>query len=174
MLKQCDAAESDAGLRIKEPASTDPLVYLDSVVRYAFARLGSREEAEDVAMEVFQAAFRLRSELPRKIDPQLYLIGITRRKIADHLRSRSRQRGRNTISLNDPRLAEIGIEPDHGLTELMVALDALPELQRDVLILKYLLGFSMAEVGGLIRKSPQATNSLLSAPASRSPRALLI
>lgn len=135
--------------------------HLDSVTRYAFARLGSREEAEDVAMEVFQAAFRHRTDLPKKVDPNLYLIGMTRRKIADHLRSRRRQRGGNTISLN-----EIAHEPatksdDEGLLEIVRALDTLPELQRDALILKYLLGFSTVEVAGLIRKSPQAANSLL-------------
>lgn len=69
----------------------DPLKYLDDVLRYAFARLGSREEAEDVAMEVFQAAFRFRSQLPKRKDPRLYLIGITRRKIADHLRRQVRE-----------------------------------------------------------------------------------
>jgi RNA polymerase sigma-70 factor (ECF subfamily) len=139
----------------------EPLAYLDDVVRYAFARLGSREEAEDVAMEVFQAAFRLRKELPNKANPRLYLIGIARRKIADQARRYRRQRGPVTVSLDDPSAAEIGFETSSRIPELMQALDTLPELQRDALILKYLHGFSVSEVSALIRKSPEAVNSLL-------------
>jgi len=139
----------------------DALEHLDDVVRYAYARLGSHEEAEDVAMEVFQAAFRLRSDLPRKADPKLYLIGIARRKIADHLRSRNRQRRPGTLSLDDPSIKEAAFDPGAGVVELIEALDNLPELQRDVLVLKYLVGCSTDEVASLIKKSPQATNSLL-------------
>jgi len=161
MLEQCESARIEALRHSVSPNSPDPLVFLDDVVRYAFARLGSREEAEDVAMEVFQAAFRFRSELPKKADASLYLIGITRRKIADQLRSRQKQRGSRTVSLEDPSLKEVGSEPNEGLFQLIEALKTLPELQRDVLILKYLLGFSTVEVAKVIRKSPKAANSLL-------------
>ena len=33
----------------------DPMGYLDTVFRYAMARLNQREEAEDIAIEVVQA-----------------------------------------------------------------------------------------------------------------------
>jgi len=139
----------------------DPIQYLDEVVRYAYARLGSREDAEDVAMEVIHAAFRFGRDLSRKQNPTLYLIGITRRKVADHLRNRTKQRGAKTVSIDDPSVLTTPTEPDTGLSELMQALDALPELQRDVLILKYLIGFSTNEIAVLIRKTPKAANSLL-------------
>ena len=76
----------------------DPRDYLDDIFRYAYARLGSRDDAEDVAMEVIQSLFRFRSEIGAKENPSFYLIGITRRKIADHLRKRTRQRGPNTAN----------------------------------------------------------------------------
>ena len=161
MLEQCGAAIIETASSLTLKSREDPLAHLDDVVRYAYARLGSREEAEDVAMEVFQAAFRFRSELTTKTNPSLYLIGITRRKIADHLRNRRKQRGANTISLNDPSLSDIHSPPSESLTELMQALETLPELQRDVLVLKYLVGLSINEVAQVIRKSPQAANSLL-------------
>ena len=161
MLEHCESAGLEAIRHSVTPKCLDPLAQLDDVVRYAFARLGSREEAEDVAMEVFQAAFRFRAELPRKSNPSLYLIGITRRKIADHLRRNRRQRGAGTVSLDDPGLHEVGWYQIEGLFELIEALNTLSELQRDVLILKYLLGLSTLEISELIKKSPQATNSLL-------------
>ena len=161
MLEHCESTGLEVSRKFVTQANPDPMAYLDDIVRYAYARLGSHEEAEDVAMEVFQAAFRFRRELPSKSNPTLYLIGITRRKIADHLRSRNRQRGRNTVSLDDPTLKELSAQPNETSFQLVEALDSLPELQRDVLILKYLFGFSTDEIAGLIRKSPQAANSLL-------------
>jgi RNA polymerase sigma-70 factor (ECF subfamily) len=137
------------------------LEYLDDVLRYAFARLGSREEAEDVAMEVFQAAFRFRSELPKKAEPRLYLIGIARRKIADHVRRRHRERGRGTISIDDPTFQDVGLKPSQDILEAIEAIKVLPELQRDALILKYFHGFTTGEIGKILRKSPEAVNSLL-------------
>lgn len=139
----------------------DPLEYLDDVLRYAFARLGSREEAEDVAMEVFHAAFRFRSQLPKRKDPRLYLIGITRRKIADHLRRQVRERGRGTASIEDPAFKDSGYETSQEIIEAFEALKTLPELQRDALILKYFHGFSTKEIGQILKKSPEAINSLL-------------
>ena len=139
----------------------DALRYLDDVLRYAFARLGSREEAEDVAMEVFVAAFRIRSHFPKKVDPKIYLIGIARRKIADLVRRRLRQRGKDTISISDPTWVDQGYQPSQELLETLEALRPLPELQRDALILKYFHGFSTQEISQILRKSPQAVNSLL-------------
>jgi len=161
MLEQCETRGLERVRASARQADRDPGAYLNEVVRYAYARLGSREEAEDVAMEVWQAAFRFRSEIPKKQDPELYLIGITRRKIADHLRRRTRERGPATESLDGPNCAEAAAPESESLMELMQALETLPELQRDVLILKYLLGFSTQEVATLIRKSTQAANSLL-------------
>ena len=61
----------------------DPAIYLDDVYRYARARLRSREDAEDVAIEVVQ-------ELPtpcRRKDLLVYMIGMARRKVAGRLRT---------------------------------------------------------------------------------------
>jgi RNA polymerase sigma-70 factor (ECF subfamily) len=139
----------------------DPSDYLDEIYRYAYARLGSREEAEDVSMEVIQTLCRFRSEISTKEAPSLYLIGVTRRKIADYLRRRTRQRGPKTISLDESHLKSLTVVPDLDGSPLIEALNLIPELQRDVIVLKYLSGFSTEEIAKLIGKSPQAANSLL-------------
>ena len=141
--------------------SFDPRDYLDEIYRYAYARLGSREEAEDVSMEVIQAICRYRSEFSTKQDPTLYLIGVTRRKIADHCRQRNRQRGRDTVSIEGTSVDSITMASAMEPSPLLDSLDHLPDLQRDVIVLKYLCGFSTEEIGKLIGKSTQAANSLL-------------
>ena len=60
----------------------DPMDFLDDVFRYSYARLGQREEAEDVAIEVVQA---LPNPCKRR-DLRVYMLGMARRKIADRFR----------------------------------------------------------------------------------------
>lgn len=128
---------------------------LDDVYRYCFARLGSREDAEDATMEVFLAANARPDRLLDASDPRLYLIGIARRKVVDVLRRRRRDRRPTYLER---------IEPTDGAERREVvhqALAALPEIQREVLILKYVQELGVLEIARVVRKSPQAVNSLL-------------
>lgn len=133
-------------------AGEDPATYLNDVYRYARARLGSREDAEDVACEVVQS---LPTPCVRK-DLRLYMLGMARRKVADRLRRRM-----PTVTLLESDLA-----PSHGEDVLQTAaidgvLAVLPDDQRDALILKYVVGFSSRELGSLLGRSPEAIDSLL-------------
>jgi RNA polymerase sigma-70 factor, ECF subfamily len=131
--------------------------HLDDLMRYAYTQLGSKEDAEDVAMEALAQAFQLGPKFTAKDNPRLYLVGIARRAVIDKLRTRSRRgiqvplsEASNSSTWTNSRQVQIGI-----------ALSFLPDLQREVLVLKYLEGFSVDEIAGLINKSPQAVNSLL-------------
>ncbi|MGC4043133.1 MAG: sigma-70 family RNA polymerase sigma factor [Armatimonas sp.] len=64
--------------------------YTDLVYGYAFLRLRSHAEAEDITVEVFTALHQSpekAAELPRA-----YLLGIARRKVTDRLRLRTRRK----------------------------------------------------------------------------------
>jgi RNA polymerase sigma-70 factor (ECF subfamily) len=113
------------------------------------------EDAEDVAVEVFEAIHRMGGRLIKKKDLRPYIFGIARRKVADKLRSRSQAQPDNET--NQPDLAE------QSLLKLQIgqALKQLPEQQREVLLLKYLHGFSTKEIASIVGKSSKAVNSLL-------------
>lgn len=127
-------------------------MYLDDVYRYARARLGSREDAEDVAMEVVQS-------LPtfcKRRDLRIYMIGIARRKIADRFRSH-----RPTFEVLDN---DAGTRFDRLVDEAMHiehVLCSLTEDQREALILKYVVGMSSMEVARTMGKTSEAIDSLL-------------
>jgi RNA polymerase sigma-70 factor (ECF subfamily) len=130
-------------------------VQLEEIVKYAYARIGCLEDAEDVAVEVFETVYRLGEKLSRKKDPRAYLFGIARRKVADKVRERAR---------TGPLLVDTSQDPSElNLIRQMIgqALDRLPDLQRDVLVLKYLHGFSVKEIADVVGKSEAAVNSLL-------------
>jgi len=132
------------------------LDYLNDLVRYAYARLGSFEEAEDVAIEVLQDASRLR-RLDKVKNLQLYLLGMTRRKIADH----ARRRGPETVPLaqaNDSH--SIHENPEFSLA-VRETLRQLPDMYQDVLLLKYVHGLSADEIAAVLGKSKIAARSLV-------------
>jgi len=140
----------------------DPrLAYLDDLVRYAYARLGSIEEAEDVAIEVLQAAAQRRGGLTAIREPKIYLLGMARRKVAEHFRRNQRERGHATLALEDlSHLERSPMATEQGVAVREV-LAKLPEMYQEVLLLKYVHGLSAEEIAQVIGKSRNATRSLV-------------
>jgi RNA polymerase sigma-70 factor (ECF subfamily) len=64
--------------------------YGDGLLRFAGARVASRELAEDLVQETFLAAFRHRSQFDGKSAFGTWLVAILRRKIVDHHRKSGR------------------------------------------------------------------------------------
>lgn len=64
--------------------------YGDVMLGFALARTGRREVAEDLVQETFLAAWRARDSFDGMSQRGTWLIGILRRKIADHFRAGAR------------------------------------------------------------------------------------
>ncbi len=128
----------------------DPMRYLDDVFRYARTRLGDREEAEDVAIEVVQS-------LPnpcRRGELRSYMVGMARRKIADRLRRR-----RPFAALREgDAVGRFDFASDEAAS-VEAALARLTAEHRELLTLKYLLGFSSREIGLALGKRADAVDS---------------
>jgi RNA polymerase sigma-70 factor (ECF subfamily) len=133
-------------------AGEDPAKYLDDVYRYARSRLRSREDAEDVAVEVVQA-------LPspcRRADLRAYMIGMARRKVADRLR-----RSKPTVELREAEAVIRFDEASDHATLVQEVLARLSDDHRDALTMKYVIGMSSQEIGAVIGRSGEAVDSLL-------------
>jgi RNA polymerase sigma-70 factor (ECF subfamily) len=141
--------------RVRDPYELQRL-YLDDVWRYVSARLDRKEDAEDVTMDVMAAAFeRLRRD-QAVAEPRLWLLTIAKNKVADALRRRYRRR--ETLLVD----GDAAHGPDH-LRRFAVnsVLDKMAEDQSQALVLKYVNGLSTEEVGAVLKRSPEAANSLL-------------
>jgi RNA polymerase sigma-70 factor (ECF subfamily) len=140
--------------------------YHGAVLRYAYARLGSLPDAEDVAAETFLSALRA---IPgfrwRGVPFEAWLFRIARSKVVDVARRRTRVRdlhARPTLDDVDASVPDpaAGVESLEHQAELARALDRLPGTQRDVIILRFLLGRSVREVAGQLNRSEGAVKQL--------------
>lgn len=132
-------------------------LFAGDVWRFASTLVRRREDAEDVVMEVFAAAFRDFDRVRSAANQRAWLLTIARKKAAD---SHRRHYRRAELPLTDAPPAP-PTTPSALHLAAHEALGRLPDHQREVLTLKYVNGLSIEEIGRVMRRSTAATNSLL-------------
>ena len=150
-------------------------LYLPDVSRYVRRRVGSLEEAEDITVEVFVAAFAALPKFRHDCDARIWLFRIAYRCV---LTSARRRKSRQYISHeqnaaedethDDETMYAVTLESPEVLAERAEAqrvleklLDALKAEQREALRLQYWEGLSINEIAVVMKRSPAAVNSLL-------------
>jgi RNA polymerase sigma-70 factor (ECF subfamily) len=137
--------------------------YYDKIARYAYSRIGSRNDAEDIAGEVFLKALdSLKNYREKGIPMQAWLFKIAHNMVVDHLRRVSKIK---SVSLDkielagdaDPAAAaEMSIE----MEKVTGAMEKLTANQREVLNLRFYGGLTSREVGSVMQKSDGAVREM--------------
>jgi RNA polymerase sigma-70 factor, ECF subfamily len=137
--------DHDAWRRLFEEES--PALY-----RYAYSRLGAREDAEDVTNQVFAEAWKgLDRFQDEGLPVRAWLFGIARRLASRH---RARFMARNPqISVDALELEGSADAVDAEQMALAHALAGLEAGQAEVLSLRFLHGLSLAEVAAVLKTS---------------------
>jgi RNA polymerase sigma-70 factor (ECF subfamily) len=142
--------------------------YLDTVYRYVYYRVGSRQLAEDLTSETFLRALRrIDSFNWQGRDFGAWLVTIARNLVADHFKS-SRFRLEITTAdmveaAGDDEVAEgpeSAVIRTHTNVELMDAVKRLNAAQQECLVLRFLQGFSVAETARAMGKNEGAIKTL--------------
>jgi RNA polymerase sigma-70 factor, ECF subfamily len=143
-MREPDDVELLARIRRGDRAAFDALVrkYIDRIASVAARGLRDRHEALDVAQEVFTLAWSsLRTwREGGQVFSWLYR---TTLNLVSH-RRRRQGRVRTVDSLPDRAVRDP--EPEELNQALLEALDALPDRQRDVFILRHEAGLPLAEI----------------------------
>ena len=145
--------------------------YVRTVLHYVSVRLGPGAEAEDTVAEVFAAVLQRLDHCPHPAsdgaehDPaRAWILGVARRKVADAFRRRTRRR---EVPLEAALPSAEGDAPEakslaaEAARQLQAILKTLPDDQREALLLKYVDGLSLAELGPVLGRSPRAASQLL-------------
>ena len=133
----------------------------DPVARYLYYRLGEEAEAEDVANDVFVSAYRSLPTYKGGYFPG-WIFRMARNASIGSLRKRrfaSMDLAQvDSIASSDPSPDELA-ERSANHRRLYRALSRLKEEQREVVVMKYLLGMTNAEVSQSLGKTENAVNA---------------
>lgn len=138
------------------------------VFRMAYQSLPNRQEAEDAVQEVFVRLWKTAGRYDQTRSALVtWVMLITRRHLVDKLR-RSRARLKAT-SLDQPQVPMTAaresanfMDQDERMKGLMKRIDALPELQRTVIMRAYLGGQTLRQIGDELNTPLGTVKSALS------------
>lgn len=140
-------------------------------VIFAYMRLHtpSREDAEDLTLEVFLAALE-RNNLADLIEEErlVWLRRVARNKVIDAYRRANRHpaveldRLVETISADEQRGPEQSVLRQEEYAQLRAAIDRLPTLQQQILQLRFGNNLRLAEIAALLNKREAAVRKQLS------------
>jgi RNA polymerase sigma-70 factor, ECF subfamily len=140
--------------------------HFDTIYRYVILRLGSPSAAEDVTSQVFLGMVR---GLGRYLDEGkpfvAWLYGIAQKQIAFFQRSQSRSP--SPVDLDAAAELVAGGAGPHATAEqrelrvaVAKALGKVPEGQREVIMLRYMLSLSLAETAAVVGRTEGAVKQL--------------
>ncbi len=134
-------------------------LHYPSLYRYAFARLRSREEAEDIAAQVFLEALRGIDRYAYRGKPLLaWLYRIARNLVADHQRYQIRKEKASQL----PGADAFAPPADDSLEtmELLEAISRLTVDQQEVLILRFFMALPARATAQILGKNETAVFAL--------------
>ncbi len=143
--------------------------YAPALFAYVHQHVSSREDAEDIVLNVFVSV--LQNQQFPTFDEQkqtAWLWTITRNKVVDHFRRTNRRPQISIEWLDEPLFADESASPEQISLEreeyarLTNAVSQLPQLQQEVLRLRFGHGLNSDEIGAVCEKSGAAVRVLLS------------
>jgi RNA polymerase sigma-70 factor, ECF subfamily len=131
--------------------------YSDDVLRYITGLIRDHHEAEDITQNVFAKLMRAIKKYEERAVPfDAWILRVARNAALDYLRAK------RAIPTEEVRLADSGHAQtalDRGRA-LRQALEDLPEDQREVLVLRHIVGLSPVEIADTLDKSESSVHGL--------------
>lgn len=131
--------------------------YADDVLGFVTSFVHDHHDAEDITQSVFA---KLMSSIlkyeQRDVPFRAWILRVSRNAALDHMRSR-RATPFGEIRTTDEASDQLQFERSEGLRQ---AISALPNDQREVLVLRHISGLSPLEIAGLLGKTEGAIHGL--------------
>ena len=133
------------------------LRYADNVYGYVCSIVRDEHEAEDLTQQIFAKLLTTLDRYePRQVPFSAWILRVAHNAAIDHLR------GRRPVPVEDlrPLHAADDTTGRERFADLRLALAALPEEQRDVIVLRFLIGLTPREVAERMGRSENAVHGL--------------
>ena len=137
--------------------------YFDKIARYIYVHIGDRNEAENLAGEVFLKALEsLKSYKERGIPMQAWLYRIAHNLVVDHLRKATKLKTVpiDTVQIESREDPVATAEKHIQMERVNEAMQKLTPEQREVVRLRFFGGLSSREVGAMLSKSDGAVREM--------------
>lgn len=143
--------------------------YADDLLRFVYRRVDVIEDAQEITQDTFLHAVRLAGTYRGESSAFVWLCGIARLRIADHIRKRfslKRKAQETAVSLEeanavDCRDAERLIDVVEAAKMVEDLMDVLSEDEREAVRLRYVEELSLREISILTKRSERGVESLL-------------
>jgi len=130
--------------------------YADAIFRMCYAKTSSREEAKDLTQETYVRVWeRLQSGREQVVNIRAFLFTVARNLIKDYYK---RKKPVLAHTLPEGMMEEI---PTESTAEVQAesklalkALEGLPDVYRETLMLHFIEGYSIGEVAELLKERP--------------------
>jgi len=131
--------------------------YADDVLRYVTGFIRDHHEAEDITQNVFAKLMKaIKKYEQREVPFDAWILRVARNAALDHLRAK-RAIPTEEVRLADTGSAQTGLDRGRALRQ---ALEDLPEDQREVLVLRHIVGLSPVEIAGTLDKTESSVHGL--------------
>src|SRR3712207_6770528 len=133
------------------------LRYADNVYGYVCSIVRDEHEAEDVTQQIYAKLLTAIARYePRSVPFSAWILRIAHNAAIDHVRAR---RAVPCEEVRSPELEDGDISRERS-RDLRAALDKLPAEQRDVIVMRFILGLSPREIADRIGRSEDAVHGL--------------
>jgi RNA polymerase sigma-70 factor (ECF subfamily) len=139
-----------------------------AVLAYLLRQLGSREDAEDVLLEVFTVILEKKGTLlPDERSVRAWILAIARNKVVDHYRRAQRFPRVPLPNVEEWLYEREDREPEQQLLrqeasqQLQISVQTLSMVQQEILQLRFGEDLRCAEIAQVVSKSERAVRSLL-------------
>jgi RNA polymerase sigma-70 factor (ECF subfamily) len=123
--------------------------YRDWVVRLAVRFTGHEDDALDVLQETFSYVFRKFPGFRLTASMTTFLYPVVKNLSIAARRKRTRMASTDAADSPDPP-APVAHDPDGGRAELAAVMSALPDGQREVLLMRFVDGMSLQEIAAAL------------------------
>ncbi|MBM3143316.1 MAG: sigma-70 family RNA polymerase sigma factor [Chloroflexi bacterium] len=132
-------------------------IYLSSIYRYVYYHVKDRMAAEDLTHEIFIKAWEAIGKYEWRGQPfSSWLFRIARNQTVDFYRAAKRDaklKERVSATISDP---EIQVGEKVTGKELIEAISCLPPQQKELIILKFIVGLDNQQIASIMEKNPGA------------------